>query len=437
MEGNALQELIKRHVAEQVLPFARRIADLERQVQQLQAELHHKSRKKTSVGGHDTDSSTTLGIASSSSATPGATPSPRAAQASHFFVALSDEALSLILSYLPLRSPFLLHQCSRLQRGDFCTRSHLIWTSISEFVSVQALRSNAACSAARSLYQWASKAASATCACDDDLALLSDEGDQAKQVTYEVCLEGSMALSISRSYLATVYSKDSTSPVSSEKNCAALREASQTAVNIVREVLQGADCRLCRRTGTGFRSEEGESGGHTNRYEAEFVIPASSDGSCDQLRLGINVCKCFTEGACGWDEGLDVNCFVDGREMFNLHRDGSDSEYDSQSVNRGLLHQLAAQMLVPASESMVVLTMLWQILCAPLLACSRWDEEAPRLGLGLPHRKDNPFVFRTLGTMFTNLASSVAGDSVGPAVSIPEPREDAAICRFLSFVLDK
>lgn len=282
---------------------------------------------------------------------------------------------------------------------------------------MQVLRSDLASSAAQSLYHWASRQASQVSASDEDLALSLEEGDeidQERQVTYEICLEGSVALSISRSYLATVYFEDG-SPV--------------------RDLLQGAECRLCRRSSTGFRSEE--SGGHTNRYEAEFNMPANSPSSCDHIRLGINVCKYYNEGACGWDEGLDVNCYVDGKEILNLRRDGSEAEYDTQSVNRGLLHQLTAQLLVPASEWMTVLTMLWQILCAPLLACSRWDEEKPRLGLGLPHRKDEPLVFHTIGLMFEKLAESVSGTSVGSTISSQSRREATATTRFLSSVLEK
>jgi hypothetical protein len=154
--------------------------------------------------------------------------------------------------------------------------------------------------------------------------------------------------------------------------------------------------------------------------------------------LGINVRKYYSEGECGWDEGLDVNCFVDGKELLALRRDGSDDDYDTQSLNRGLLHQLAAQLLVPAVESLAILTLLWQILCAPLLACGRWDEEKPRLGLSLPHRKDDPQIFRTLGTMLSKLVelhNKEFGGALSPTVQ--SRREDADTFCFLTCVLDK
>jgi len=350
------------------------------------------------------------------------------------FAALSDEATSLILSYLPLRSPFLLQQCSQLQRNDLRSRSQLFWTCISEFVSVQALRADVACGAACSLFQWASRIASQVSALDDDLLASPSEE---KQVTYEICLDGSVALGMSRSYLAAAcfQAKDVQTVI---EDGGARRPFAQTAANMAREVLEGAECRLCRRSSTGFRSEGPEgSGGHTNKYEAEFLIPANHSGAHDQLRLGINVCKYYSEGAYGWDEGLDVNCYVDGREILTLRRDGSDSEYDAHSVSRGALQQLAAQMLVPASDTMAVLAMLWQILCAPLLACSRWDEKMPRFGLGLPHRNDEPAMFHTLGSMFAKLSDSVAGTSVDSSIKGQNHGQDAATSRFLRFVLEK
>lgn len=452
MDGTALQDLVKEHVAEQVLPFARRISELEKllepfahriaelelQVQQLRSALGWETTKETRLGSHQVESSS---LARSASNT--ASHSPVTDMSAPGFLALSDEALSLVLSYLPLRSPFVLQQGSRAQRNDFCTRGHLIWTCISEFVSVPVLRSDLTASAAASLYHWVSRTATVVSASDDDLVMLSEDcvqPDEERQVTYEICLEGCVAISMSRSYLSAVYFNDGMILLPRETDGAKrsdtmMSESAQAAVSSVREVLQGAECRLCRRSSTGFRSEG--SGGHTNRYEVEFVIPIGNVGSCDQLRLGINVCKYYNEGECGWDEGLDVNCYADGREVFNLRKDGSDAEYDTQSVNKGLLHQLAIHMLVPSSESTVILTLLWQILCAPLLACSHWDEDKPRLGLGLPHRKDDPLIFRTLGTMFAKLADSVAGTTAGSTLCSQSRIEDAATSRFLSFVLQK
>jgi len=275
---------------------------------------------------------------------------------------------------------------------------------------------------------------------DDDFSMPSDDE---KQVTYEVCLDGNVALSISRSSLSTAYLEDiftlaATVEQPSAQRPNTLLEAARASVNMVRDILQGAECRLCRRSSTGFRS--GESGGHTNRYEAEFVIFVPNSGSSDQLRLAINACKYYTEGECGWDEGLDVHCYANGQELVNLRRDGSDSEYDAQSVNRGLLQQLSAQMLVPASEAISALMILWQILCAPLIACSRWDEDMPRLGLGLPHRKDDRMIFQILGVMFAKLAVSVSGNSDSNVRSIGSTQiqtEDTNTSHFLRFVLEE
>merc|ERR1712034_97163 len=101
----------------------------------------------------------------------------------------------------------------------------------------------------------------------------------------------------------------------------------------------------------------------------------------------------------------DVICLVEGRDLFSIHRDGSDSEYDTQSLHKGILDQLSIRLLVPVAETPSLLVLLWQILCAPLLACARWDEGKGRFGLGLPHRQDDPVLFFSLGAMFIKLAS--------------------------------
>lgn len=421
MDSATLQAAVQKHVAEQLLPLLRRITELEAQVQRLQA-ASGLDASRSHAADQDILHENFSGSAGK------AIKVKTECSSKHLnvpgFVALSDEALSLVLSYLPLTSPVLLQQCSKFQRSDCLSRGPLIWTCISEFLCVEALRGDIASSAVRSLYHWASKRALQVSASDD-----ASESEES-QVTYEITLHGSIALGMSQSYLATTYCQNAS------RQALHAGGSTQAAVDIIRDVLVGAECRLCRRLSTGFRSSE-ESGGHTNRYEAEFVIPSHSHGTCDQVRLGINVCKYYTDSACGWDEGLDVHCYVDGQELLNLRRDGSDCDYDTQSLNRGLLHQLAAQMLVPASESVVVLTVLWQILCAPLLACSRWEEEKPRFGLALPHRKDNPAIFLTLGAMFAKLADSIGGSGPDAANGLSSHAGDEKIQRFLRFVVER
>lgn len=438
------QDLVKKHVAEQVAPFAQRISELEsivtclsRRISDIEAQVNHLKTARDGEAWEKTARNSSPKLANCKTEMSDVCEDSRHAQGVRVnslphvvapgFLTLSDEALSLILSHLPLRSPFMLHQCCRALRSDFCARSHLMWTCISDFISVQTIRSDLVSSAASSLYQWASRKAAQVSATDGGLDISHDECNQeehGRQVTYEICLDGCMALNVSRSYLASVYD-------------------SPQMANIIKDILEEADCRLCRRSSTGFRSEG--SGGHSNRYEAEFVIHTGDASSSDQVRLGINVCKYYNESECGWDEGLDVNCYFDGREVLNLRRDGSDEEYDENSLNRGLLHQLASQLLIPSSEPLILLTLLWRILCAPLLACSQWDEEKPRFGLGLPHRKDSPSMFCTLGAMFAKLAESATGPNSNDTLELtshllPDSRSErvsAETHRFLKFVLER
>jgi len=374
---------VERTVSQAVQPLLRRIAGLEAQVCHLQLALSRESSKSGALTSERIRDCSALEKLSC----------PRMEKG---FATLSDEAFIQVLSFLPLRSPFFLKQCSPQLHSDIESRRGLTWHCISDFVNTRMLE-DITDIAARSLFRWTSRIGRevAEVRCKDDMNDYDDCLSSVDGVVYEIELPGNVALSLSSSCLARGLFGNYIGECIQERLC-------------LGENLQDAECRLCKRTGRSWGSEPGDSG-DTNTYEAEFLLPCAS-GLNNRLRLGINVTKYFCKGSCGWDESLDVLCLVDGQCLLSIHRDGSDSEYDTQSLNKGILDQLAMQLLVPMAETPSILILVWQILCAPLLACARWDEGKDRFGLGLPHRQDDPVLFFSLGMMFIDLAS-VARDT--------------------------